>query len=245
MKLTDNVYVIGGGSLGYGISSPYDCNVYAFELEEKVILIDAGSGMGEEDLLRNLSEDGIATERIHCLILSHAHADHAGGASGLKMRLGIRVLASALTASIVESGDEERSSLSQARKEGVYPDGYRLTPCEVDQIIGEGDGVGIDSSIRLQVIPLPGHSADMIGLYDPGSRSLFAGDAIFEAGKLAVLTTRDFSMEQYRLSIERLSSLEVDHLFPGHGAAVLVDARASLLAAQHRFEQGLPPESIV
>ncbi|TVY08030.1 MBL fold metallo-hydrolase [Paenibacillus cremeus] len=244
MRLQDNVYVVGGGSLGYDVSSPYDCNVYAVVQNTGVILIDAGSGMGEDALVRNLRADGLPIDRIHTLVLTHAHADHAGGASGLRARLGVRVLASVLTASIVEAGDEERSSLDQARKDGVYPVGYRYAPCPIDLVIEEGDCIG-DETFRLQVIQVPGHSADLIAFYEPVSKSLFSGDVVFEGGQLAVLSTPDFSLEQYQKSIERLAKLEINRLYPGHGPAVLIDAKASLLAAQRRFEQGLPPVSIV
>ncbi len=244
MKLADNIYVIGGGTLGYGISSPYDCNVYAIDGKDGVILIDAGSGLGENDLLNRLSEAGLAADRIMALILTHAHADHAGGAYGLKSRLGLPVLASELTASIVESADEERLSLPQARKAGTYPEWYRFPPCQIDRILRENDIVD-NGTFRFRVVPAPGHSSDMISLYDFDSRTLFSGDVIFESGKLAVIATEDFSMEKYRSTIQRFTEIEVNRLFPGHGAAVLEKAGDAIRKAHRRFELGNEPESIV
>ncbi|WP_052487418.1 MBL fold metallo-hydrolase [Gordoniibacillus kamchatkensis] len=243
MRLADDVCVIGGGRLGYGLSSDYDCNVFAVDDGDSVVLIDAGSGLGEQAILKWLRQDGIAG-RVAALVLTHAHADHAGGACGLRERLGIPVLASAATADIVESGDEERLGLRQARKDGVYPESYRFKPCRVDRVLAAGDTIR-HGSHRLQVVPAPGHSSDMIALYDAGSGTLFGGDAIFAGGRLAVLNTEDFSMHDYRDTIVRLAALKVRRLFAGHLEAVLQGAQACLLDARDRFERGEAPLSIV
>lgn len=244
MRLAEDVCVVGGGSLGYGLSSDYDCNVFAVDCGDRVVLIDAGSGLGEAAILERLRQDGIAPERIAALVLTHAHADHAGGACGLRERLGIPVLASEATADIVESGDEDRLGLPQARRDGVYPASYRFKPCRVDRVLIAGEVIRCGSH-RLQVVPAPGHSSDMIALYDAVSGTLYSGDAIFAGGKLAVLKTDDFSMDDYRDTIVRLSAMRVERLFAGHGEAVLRDAQACLSAARARFERGEAPQSIV
>lgn len=244
MKLTDHVYVVGGGSLGYGLSSPYDCNVYAIDGGEGVLLIDAGSGLGEDAILDRLRGDGINPDRVNALVLTHAHTDHAGGAGGLRERLGLIVMASKPTAAIVASGDEDRLGLAQARRDGIYPEEYRFKPCPVDRVLCEGDVISI-GACRLRVLSAPGHSSDMIALFDDSTRTLFAGDAVFSDGRLAVISTEDFSMEDYRSTIARLSSLSAERLFAGHGDAVLECGGDAVRMAHERFEQGLRPLSIV
>jgi len=244
MKLTDAVYVVGGGELGYQVSNPYDCNVFALDGGGEWCIIDAGSGIEPETIVDNLNHDGIEPECIKTLILTHAHADHAGGAAYLREHLSIRVLASNRTAAIVSSGDEERMSLLDARRAGIYPEWYRFRKCAVDQMLHTGGRFKV-GSLSLHVVSAAGHSADMIGLYCPELKALFAGDAVFEGGRLAVIHTRDFSLEEYRTTIAGFAQLAVEQLFPGHGFALLNDAEHAITLAHRRFEQGEAPESIV
>ncbi|WNQ13264.1 MBL fold metallo-hydrolase [Paenibacillus aurantius] len=244
MKLTEQVYVVGGGDLGYRISSPFDCNVFLLDGGGEYVMIDAGSGINPGTIEANLIADGIPPEKIRALILTHAHADHAGGAAYWKERCGAAILAGALTSDILASGDEERISLPDARKAGVYPPEYRFEACTIDRVLKEGDLIPV-GSLSLQIMAAPGHSADMMAFYCPELQALFGGDAVFEGGKLAVLTTYDFSLEEYRRTIADMAKLSVGQLFPGHGPAVLQEAQESVQLAQRRFERGEPPISIV
>ncbi|WP_309120305.1 MBL fold metallo-hydrolase [Paenibacillus sp.] len=244
MKLTDAVYVVGGGDLGYRISNPYDCNVFVLVGGGESCIIDAGSGMEPETIVDNLIHDGIKPECIKTLFLTHAHADHAGGAAYLRKHLPIRVLAGNRTADIVSNGDEERMSLSDAKRAGIYPEWYRFRKCAIDQVLHIGDQFQV-GSLSLRVVSAAGHSADMTGLYCPELKALFAGDAVFEGGRLAVIHTRDFSLEAYRTTIAGFAQLAVEQLFPGHGSALLNNAEHAITLAHERFEQGKAPESIV
>ncbi|MDF2715047.1 MAG: hypothetical protein K0R28_1972 [Paenibacillus sp.] len=244
MRLTDRVWVIGGGGLGYGLSSHYDCNVYAVDTGEQIVLIDAGSGIEPELMLRRLEEDGIPAGKIRTLLLTHAHADHAGAAAEWRERLGVEVVAAESTAAMVASGDEVLTSLAAARASGTYPDWYRLAPCPVDRIVKAGDTIRL-GDLSLRVIAAPGHSFDMVCYYCPEWKALFAADAVFAEGKLAVISTPDFSMNDYRETIASLSRLDVEQLFPGHGTALTENGGGAVAAAHSRFRQNLPPLSIV
>ncbi|MDF2647321.1 MAG: fold metallo-hydrolase [Paenibacillus sp.] len=101
------------------------------------------------------------------------------------------------------------------------------------------------ASDRLRVLSVPGHSNDLVALFDDSSQTLFAADTVFSGGKLAVIGTEDFSMKEYRSTIAKLSSLTVERLFAGHGEAVLERGGDAVRLAHERFEQGLPPLSIV
>ncbi|PYI53957.1 MBL fold metallo-hydrolase [Paenibacillus flagellatus] len=247
MRLTDRVGVVGGGGLGYGLTSLYDCNVYVLDGGGTFALIDAGSGIEPERLLVQLAADGIAPERVALLLLTHGHADHAGGAAALRERLGggrLEIAAPAATAAMVESADEEATSLAAARAAGTYPDWYRLRPCPVDRIVRPRGTIAV-GDLTLAVVGAPGHSSDMVCYYCPELKALFAADAVFEGGRLAVIDTPDFSMDDYRETIEALARLDVGRLFPGHGRALTTGGGEPIAAARERFRQSLPPLSIV
>ncbi|WJH32854.1 MBL fold metallo-hydrolase [Paenibacillus sp. CC-CFT747] len=174
MKLSEQVYVVGGGDLGYRISSPFDCNVFLLDGGGEYAMIDAGAGINPGAIEANLIADGIPPEKIRALILTHAHADHAGGAAYWKKRWGAEIMAGALTSDILASGDEERISLPDARRAGVYPPEYRFESCRVDRVLKEGDLVLV-GSLSLRILAAPGHSADMMAFCCLELQALLAG----------------------------------------------------------------------
>jgi glyoxylase-like metal-dependent hydrolase (beta-lactamase superfamily II) len=69
----------------------------------------------------------------------------------------------------------------------------------------------------------PGHSEDSLCVYVPAARTLFSGDSVVR------ITDREGSYSRsYLASLERLASLEVDRIFPGHGAPILADVPSFL-----------------
>src|SRR5579884_3816066 len=59
MRLSERVYLIGGGALGFGISHELDCHVYLIDGGREMALIDAGAGVTIEPIIRNLQLDGL------------------------------------------------------------------------------------------------------------------------------------------------------------------------------------------
>ena len=81
MKITEQVYAVGGGHAGLGISNAYDCNVFLIDGGSELALIDAGCGYDVEPILGNIRSAGFEPTRVRRLLLTHAHADHCGGAA--------------------------------------------------------------------------------------------------------------------------------------------------------------------
>jgi glyoxylase-like metal-dependent hydrolase (beta-lactamase superfamily II) len=139
MRLTDHIYLVGGGSLGFGLSSDMDCHAYLVDGGREVALIDGGAGVTIEPILERIRFDGLDLSRLRYLILTHAHADHAGAAALWRERFGVEVVASAPSAEYVRNGDEERISLAIAKRGGFYPAEYVFTACDVAHVLSQGD----------------------------------------------------------------------------------------------------------
>src|SRR5690554_5399011 len=107
MKLTKDVYLVGSGQMGIHMTDAYDCHVYLIDGQEELALIDAGAGMGVDDILKNIEDHGFNLSKLKYLILTHAHADHAGGAKRIREKTGVEVIAHPITADYLERGDEE------------------------------------------------------------------------------------------------------------------------------------------
>ncbi|MDQ3947212.1 MAG: MBL fold metallo-hydrolase, partial [Actinomycetota bacterium] len=72
MQLTPDVYLVGSGASGIGISHPFDCHVYAVDGGSEVAMVDAGCGKDADAVMRELRAAGLV-ERLRYLLLTHAH----------------------------------------------------------------------------------------------------------------------------------------------------------------------------
>jgi glyoxylase-like metal-dependent hydrolase (beta-lactamase superfamily II) len=199
-KVVEGVYQVGGAE----ITAPEDCAVYLLDLGAPV-LIDAGAGGNPKALVRSLELLGYSPGDLKALVLTHAHIDHAGGASFLVEKYGLPVYAHHLEADVLEEGDERRSAAT------FY--GMPLRPCKVShRLEGEGGDIPLGFS-PLHWIHTPGHT--------PGSISLWA-----QAGMHKVLFAQDVhgpfyqafgsDLDQWEASMRKLLQLEADVLCEGH-----------------------------
>jgi glyoxylase-like metal-dependent hydrolase (beta-lactamase superfamily II) len=245
LKITERVHLVGSGKAGFNLTDPLDCHVWLIDGGDEYALIDAGAGVAPEEIVARIEEDGLDPGRVRHLLLTHAHADHSGGAAALRERLGLTVAGSAETAAWVSAGDEEKISLDAARRAGVYPPGYRFTACPVDTVLGDGDRYRV-GDLDLTAIATPGHSAGMLSyLFDEnGRRSAFTGDTIFAGGRILLQDIWDCSVQESCRSIERLFELELHGLYPGHQAFAVQRGHEHVAAAMAKIAQLLPPDQM-
>lgn len=213
-RLTDTIWLIDTGSA-------YDSHVYLIDGGSAAALVDCGTGMTTGQLLAGIGETGCADRLTH-LFLTHYHADHAGGAAGIRSRRDVRILASAETAAALHVGDEETAQVKRARQAGVYPDDYRYRRCHVDEVL-EHEAARSVGKLSVTAYSSPGHcDGHMCYLIDDGERSaLCSGDAIFHGGRISVQPIPDCSPYLYAQTSQKLASLPVDLLLPGHGEVAL------------------------
>jgi glyoxylase-like metal-dependent hydrolase (beta-lactamase superfamily II) len=245
MKLTDEVYVVGGGRFGFGISGPLDCHVYLIDGGGELALVDPGLGMdGDFDqVLANIRADGLDPRRIRKLILTHYHCDHIGAAREAYDRLELEVLASQTAAPAIRSGDEHAVSLDIARAAGFYPADYRLTPCPVARTLAEGDIVTV-GELSLQVWETPGHADGHLSFSFQGHdrRYLLGADLVFWGGRILLQNIHDCRIDAYAQSVHKMAQLEFDALLPGHLQISLRGGKEHVDKAATAFRQlGVPP----
>jgi hydroxyacylglutathione hydrolase len=247
MRLTADVALVGGGNNGFDISAPLDCHVYLLDGGDELALVDAGVGgrAGDTDrILANVEADGYDLGKVRRLLLTHYHADHAGGAAELRDRLGCRVHGSSLTARALAAGDEEAISLPFAKRAGVYPADYvfQACPCEGDLVEGETFAVG---RLTVTVFETPGHCRGHVSLLVRGGdrRYLLGGDLVFWGGTIIAQNIHDCVIQEYAASTIRLAGVDFGALLPGHFAISLNDGKRHVDKAAADFGKLMIPRN--
>lgn len=246
VRLTARISVVGGGATGLGISDALDPNVYLISGGDELALVDAGTGLGEAAILDNVRSLGYGPERIRHVFLTHAHADHAGGAVSLAERLGAKVYLSEAEREALETADEDALGLSIARRNGFYPKDYRLRPCKVDVALHGGERLRC-GDLEMNVITTPGHSAGGVCyLVETGEGvALFAGDTVFAGGRISLLVAPGSDLLALQRSVTQLEGLDVASLLTGHGIFPLEGGQAHIDRAVWAFDSMIPPRSIL
>jgi hydroxyacylglutathione hydrolase len=246
MRLTKHISLVGGGR--FGLSNPYDCSIYALDFAEGVLLVDSGCGLEPERIEANLQVDGINLDRVRAIVLTHAHADHAGGCKWWKDRTGCQVYAPEGERGAIEGTDAASAHvLETAKQAGIYPADYILSSVKVDVGVQDGDDVGFGTS-QLHAIEIAGHSAHHTCYWTDmdGCRAFFSGDAVLYGGSLLLQNIPGCSLDEYRRDIDKLAGLDADILLPGHGIFVMRHAQTHLNRAVEALHGlAIPPNFAV
>jgi len=152
-------------------------------------------------------------------LLTHAHEDHAGGAS----RLGLPVYGSALTAALVAAPKPLR----------LYRRLVWGSPRPVRVEVAERVG-------PLHLLPTPGHAPDHVALYDPEAGLFFGGD-LFLGGR-ASLATPGFDLQALLQSLRRVLALKPRAFYCAHAGPLQAPLEA--LQAKLDFLEGKREEAL-
>lgn len=244
MRITDHIGLVGSGRIGFGLTSPYDCNIYVISSGQEAVLIDTGCGLADREVALRIADLGAQVSRI---FITHSHADHAAGAAGLRRILGARVHAPSESTEAMRGGDTEKSLFKAARAAGSYPPDLEYPSVPVDEPITAGDSWPVGDLV-LQAIAAPGHAYDhtvFLLTGAPVGPVLFAGDLILSDGRVLLLASEDCRLDQYAATMKTLSELRISALMPGHGAFVFSGASAVLERASAQFDRLVPPPSLI
>jgi glyoxylase-like metal-dependent hydrolase (beta-lactamase superfamily II)/8-oxo-dGTP pyrophosphatase MutT (NUDIX family) len=130
--------------------------------------------------------------------LTHHHPDHVGGATALRERLGVPVLAHEQTARLLAG-------------RGIEVDGT----LEAGQVTDLGGAT--PSPVR--VLHTPGHAPGHLAFYDETLGSLLCGDLVSGISTIVVDPPLG-DMDLYLDSLARMRDLAPRALFPAHGPAI-------------------------
>lgn len=242
-RLLDEVWLVGSGTDEVAFTDPHDCHCYLLWDGRAGLLIDAGTGLAAERWLQNVREV-CDPARLGGVLVTHYHADHAGGAAAAR-EAGIPVFGHPVTAAALAVADETRTQLSRARTAGIYPAGYHLRPADVQplaprQYLAAGD-------ISVETVDAPGHcDGHVVFLVDTAQGlALLSGDCLFAEGRVSLQAIPDCRLVDYADTVETLARRAPDVLLPGHGDVVLEGAAAMVDRAAAAFRRLVPPPNLL
>jgi cyclase len=147
---------------------------------------------------------------FYALILTHHHMDHVYGLYAFPER--IDVISSELCRNrLLEIGE---SSLEQARESDPDFDEVRLRLPTVTFDTGEFFVNAGNRTFRL--FPLPGHTADNIGVFIEEDEVLITGDAV-----MAIPIIADGDWEEEIKTLKLIKDIQPDTVVHGHGEVIL------------------------
>jgi hydroxyacylglutathione hydrolase len=196
----------------------FGSHVYLVKGLKKNVLIDTGKASNYPNLKACLAQVGLAPQDIHLIILTHEHFDHTGACPKFYERTVIA--AHALAANKIELQDEF-VTMSHYGDEGASH--FRVDIwLEADTVVDLGN-------YRLHILHTPGHCSGCICIYEPHQELLFSGDTVLAGGTLSGIMGSG-NISDYIRSLQRLSNLKVEEMYPGHGR-ISTDADGDLLQA--------------
>ena len=193
-------------------------NCYLVKTDTGFILIDTGRASKRAKLERELESAGCNPGKLKLIILTHGDFDHTGNAAYLRKKFGTKI-----AMHYDDSGMVERGDMFWNRKEPdifikiIFDLFFRLGKSnrfEPDLTIDEGydfSEYGFDA----KVLHLPGHSKGSIGILI-AEGDLFCGDLFMNMNQPTPTSLVDDSAG-LNVSIEKLKSLKINTVYPGHG----------------------------
>ena len=193
-------------------------NCYLVKTPSGFILIDTGLPKRHRDLERELETAGCKPGDLKLIIITHGHLDHNGNTAYLREKYGAKIAMHGGDSVMTESGDMFRGvkGLAVAIIKIMLPliGMSRYDSFKPDIILEEGHDLS-EHGLDARVVHVPGHSKGSIGVLTTAG-DLFCGDILGNTGKPEKTTIVDDSAE-LDASVDRLRTLEIETVYPGHG----------------------------
>ncbi|MAD43862.1 MAG: MBL fold metallo-hydrolase [Oceanospirillaceae bacterium] len=210
--------------------APGLASVYLLRQNNRLAVIETGSAATVAQILQGIEQQGLTTDDVDWVILTHIHLDHAAGAGALmqhcanaKLLVHPRGVRHMVDPAKLEAGT--RAVYGDEKYEQLYG---RLIPVDESRVVPATDGMTVDFHGRtLTFYDTPGHAMHHVCIHDSLSNGVFSGDTFglsyrqFDGDDGSVLlfvttTPVHFDPQAMRASIERIVALQPAHIYLTH-----------------------------
>lgn len=207
-------------------------NCFLAEGEHGWTVIDAGL---HNDVTKKCWQQVLTDKKVTSLLITHYHPDHFGYAGQLQKETGANVLMSAVEAKKgLRSWEREHlEKINRSYKRCGIPNSLggdlvkntenflpAVTPYPtVNHYLAEGDTI-VFGKYEYEVIFAPGHSDQLITLYNKEKNVLFATDHILPTITPNISYWFDGDpnpLATYLKSLDKIKQLNVEYVIPSHG----------------------------
>lgn len=242
MRLNKNVSLAASGDMALSMTHPCDCNAYLIDCGTESVLIDTGTGLDNEKVIRELEKD--LTNPLNYILITHHHADHIGGLNEIREYFHAKVITPFMEKESIERADEKVTGLEAARNAGYYPADYSIKKAAVDKAVKAGEHLKIGNE-EIWVLDASGHSLGGVCYYFPKDKMLFVGDLIMHGGYINLQNIPGADLQKYADSVTALTELEVEQFYSGHGNFSLNRGKIHVEKAAKAFKSlGVPPNFV-
>ena len=198
---------------------------------EDPILIDTAYIQGFEETEQSITHLGVDPAQVRLIITTHSHCDHVGGNKIIQDRSGCDIAMHWIGKYFMDTRDDWSTWWRYYDQESDFFDCTH--PLE------DGDRISVGPH-EFEVIYTPGHASDGIVLYNPKSKILLSSDTLWENDIPAITVRVEGSRAVFSLieSIEKLETLEVSAVYPGHGRP-FTDVASAVAQAKRRLSRFL------
>src|SRR5215210_2906769 len=205
-------------------------NTFVVDLgDDGLILVDTGTPDDAGPILDAVGELGREPTDVRHILVTHCHADHAGGLAELKKATAAPAYMHPTDATMVRVGRALRpltptpGPLNRAAFWLFLRNGPKTLPAtEVEHEVSDGEVLPFASGIR--AVHVPGHCAGQLAFLWPRHGGvLFAADSAANVVGLRLAPVYE-DLEEGKRSVKKLAGLDFEAACFGHGGAILTTA---------------------
>lgn len=228
IEIMENLFFVERGHL--------NGNHFVF-LSEEPALIDTAYISGFEETAEIITRLGVNLSDIRLIINTHCHCDHVGGNRIIQNMSDCEIALHKIGKHFMETKDDWSTWWRYLDEEADFFDCRKVL--EHEEVIAIGPH-------EFHVLYTPGHSSDGIVLYNKKEKLLISSDTLWKNDVAAMMVRVEgskilFDMQE---SLEKLESLDVKMVYPGHGKP-FTDVKKAISISKKKIESYLNNREIL